>query len=283
MLEFAIILFGSIAITLFVQMLFPRGLLQHGEAAEEEPSGLLYQIKPLLTLLGKLNAWLPLADYKKRLQKKMVAAGEPFGVRLTADEFMALSELVGVSGGFLFYLLFGPSFSRFLLGASFGYMLPYAHVHMTEKNRKQLIRRQLPDFLDLLTLTVEAGLDFNAALAKILKRSKRTPLIDEFKIMMQEIKLGSTRREALKAVAERVDVPDFRGFVSALLQADQLGTSLAPTLRIQSDQMRKRRLQMAEKAGGEASVKLLIPLIFLIFPAVFIMLLGPLLLEFLAR
>ena len=101
--------------------------------------------------------------------------------------------------------------------------------------------------------------------------------------MTQEMKLGTTRYIALKAMAVRVDIPDFSAFVAALLQTDKLGASLGPTLRIQSDQMRKRRIQLAEKAGGEASVKLLVPLMLFIFPAVFIMLFGPIIIQFFAK
>jgi tight adherence protein C len=233
----------------------------------------------LLSALAKLNARIDLKSYKAGLQKKMTAAGDPLGMKLTADEFIAFSQLAAIVGAVVFVVFGKFSFPAIFLGGMAGYALSHLWLNDAMKKRKLSIRRQLPDFLDVLTLTVEAGLDFNAALARILKISKKAPLTDEFKLMMQELKLGTTRYMALKEMAERVDIPDFSAFISALLQTDQLGASLGPTLRIQADQMREKRMQMAEKAGGEASVKLLLPLMIFIFPAVFMILFGPIIIK----
>ncbi|HEY8207537.1 MAG TPA: type II secretion system F family protein, partial [Myxococcaceae bacterium] len=129
--------------------------------------------------------------------------------------------------------------------------------------------------LDLLTLSVEAGLDFTAALAKVVEKGKTGPLRDELQLVLKQLKMGKTREEALKAMVARVDLAPLTMFVMALVQADRMGTSLGKVLRIQSTQLRQDRTQRAEKMAGEAPVKMLFPLIACIFPTVFMILFGP--------
>lgn len=281
MFETIIALLAFFAVGLLVAIFFPKAILAQPEDGEEsDATGFIYQIKPVLAEMAKINAKIPWRSYKQNLSKKMTAAGEPFGIKLPPDEVMALAELGGLAGAIAFSIFFGISPASIILGFTFGCALPQLWLNDSMKKRQLAIRRQLPDFLDLLTLSVEAGLDFNAALNKLVKITKRSPLLEEFKLMAQEMKLGTTRYNALKAMAARVNIPDFSAFVASLQQTDKLGASLGPTLRIQSDQMRKRRMQLAEKAGAEASVKLLLPLMLFIFPAVFIMLFGPLIIQF---
>lgn len=281
MFESIIALLAFISLSLLVAIFFPKAILARPEDGEEnDTTGFIYQIKPLLGELAKINAKIPWRSYEQNLSKKMTAAGDPFGIKLPPDEVMALAELGGLAGVIVFSICFGVSPAAIILGFVFGFALPHLWLNDSMKKRQLTIRRQLPDFLDLLTLSVEAGLDFNAALNKLVKITPRSPLVEEFKLMMQEMKLGTTRYNALKAMAARVSIPDFSAFVASLQQTDRLGASLGPTLRIQSDQMRKRRMQLAEKAGAEASVKLLVPLMLFIFPAVFIMLFGPLIIQF---
>lgn len=272
-----IILLTFIAVTLLIMLFFPRVIFAEKGEHEIEGSEFIYQIKPILTSMAKTNAKIELKGYKEGLEKKMIAGGDPLG--LTPDEFISFCELSAVAGIIVICLPLGFSLSSVLFGVIFGFFLPNMWLNDTVKKRKHQITRQLPDFLDVLTLTVEAGLDFGAALRKVISVTKRSALVDEFKITMQEMKLGTTRYDALKNMATRVDIPDVGAFISSLLQADQLGTSLGPTLRIQADQMRVKRMQKAEKAGGEASVKLLVPLMLFIFPAVFIMLFGPIVIK----
>lgn len=282
MIEILIGLLAFASVSLLVFLFFPKIVLTRGEE-EADSTGFIYQIKPLLTAMAKFNAKISLNNYKNNLSKKMTAAGDPLGIKLMPDEFMALAQLTALTGILISSLLFGFSAASLVLGGAFGFGLPHLWLSDAVKRRKLTIRRKLPDFLDLLTLAVEAGLDFNAALNKLLKATRKNPLVDEFKLMAQELKLGATRYNALKTMADRVDIPDFGAFVASLLQTDKLGASLGPTLRIQADQMRKRRIQLAEKAGGEASVKLLVPLMLFIFPAVFIMLFGPIIIQFFAK
>jgi tight adherence protein C len=141
------------------------------------------------------------------------------------------------------------------------------------------IQRALPYVLDLLTLSVEAGLDFMTAIKRILDYRAMDPLGEELLRMFREVQIGKTRREAMRNMADRAMHPDLNGVVHSLVQADELGVSIGSILRIQADQMRQKRFMRAEKLAQEAPVKMLFPLIFFIFPAVFVVLLGPVLLE----
>jgi tight adherence protein C len=141
--------------------------------------------------------------------------------------------------------------------------------------RQRSIVRALPYAIDLLTLAVEAGLDFTAALSKVVEKGRKGPLADELSIAIRELKLGKTREEALRNLARRIDLPPLGSFVQALVQADRMGTPLGKVLRVLSTQMRVERTQRAEKLANEAPVKLVLPLVFFIFPTLFLMLFGP--------
>jgi tight adherence protein C len=145
--------------------------------------------------------------------------------------------------------------------------------------RQDEIRKGLPYALDLLTLSVEAGLDFTQALSRIVKKLGHGALAVELGQTVRDIQLGRTRPQALRELSRRVDVPELNSIVTSLIQADELGSSLGPILRIQAEQLRTRRSQMAEKTAMEAPVKILLPLIFFIFPTIFIMLFGPIVLK----
>ncbi len=147
----------------------------------------------------------------------------------------------------------------------------------TIKKRQKSIQKAMPFMIDLLTLSVEAGIDFMNALQRSLENRKTDPLTEELMRVNHEIQLGTSRRNALKNLARRVDMPDMRSFAYALIQADELGVSIGTILRIQSDQIRQKRFARAEKMANEAPVKMLGPLMLFIFPAVFIVLLGPIL------
>jgi tight adherence protein C len=134
--------------------------------------------------------------------------------------------------------------------------------------------RDLPDALDLLTICVEAGLGFDTAMGKVYEKWDND-LSNAFGRVLQEIQLGKLRREALRDMSDRLDVPDFTTFAAAIIQADQLGVSIGKILRVQSDQMRVKRRQRAQEKAQQAPVKMMIPLVFLIFPAIWIVLMGP--------
>ncbi|RMH00798.1 MAG: type II secretion system F family protein [Chloroflexi bacterium] len=159
-------------------------------------------------------------------------------------------------------------------GGLLGFFMPLLLLRSTIDRRKQAIIKKLPDALDLMTICVDAGLTFNAAMQRVADKWD-DPLAKEFGRVLYEMQLGKSRRQALKDMADRMDVPDVTNFIAAVLQADQLGVGIGKVLRIQSEQMRIKRRQRAEEKAHQAPVKMTFPLVFLIFPSMFIVLLGP--------
>ena len=168
-----------------------------------------------------------------------------------------------------------------LVTFAIGLFLPYILLQQKITKRKIALQQELPDVLDLLTVSVEAGLGFDGALVKLSEKMKGQ-MVDEFNRMLQEIRIGVSRKDALRALAERCDVQDISLFTGALIQADQLGVSISKVLRIQSLDMREKRKQRAEEQGMKAPIKMLFPLVFFIFPTLLIVLLGPAFLQIIA-
>ena len=144
--------------------------------------------------------------------------------------------------------------------------------------RQKKIQNSLPDTIDLLTVSVEAGLGFDGALAKVIDKMPG-PLSDEFENVLQEIKVGKQKKDALRGMADRICVPDLSTFISSIIQADQFGVSIGNVLRIQSDQMRQKRRQRAQEKAMKAPVKMVIPMVLFIFPTLFSVLLGPVVIQ----
>ena len=204
-------------------------------------------------------------------------------MRYKPEDIMALQEIsavVGLFAGLVLVNAVNENLAWSLVFALFGMYYPLIWVNDQVKKRHLQISRALPYSLDLLTLSVEAGLDFTGALAKVVEKGKTGPLREELQIVLKQLKMGKTREEALKAMIARVDLPPLTTFVTALIQADKMGTSLGKVLRIQSTQLRIDRTQRAEKLAGEAPVKMLFPLIACIFPTVFMVLFGPIVFQF---
>ena len=219
--------------------------------------------------------WFP-PPRLSRLEAALRKAGRPHDLR--ASEMVALMELSALFFlllGAVFSLCLGLGFATPLVFALFGAGYPLLWLRDKVKARHRAIARALPYGMDLLTLSVEAGLDFAAALGKVVTLGRKGALADELGITLKEMKLGKTREEALRALGQRVDLPGLSSLVHALIQADKMGTSLGKVLRILGTQMRVERTQRAEKLANEAPVKLLIPLIGFIFPTIFLMLFGP--------
>jgi tight adherence protein C len=163
----------------------------------------------------------------------------------------------------------------YTLGAAvLGWYLPWMMLRSMVDRRKDAIIKKLPDALDLMTICVDAGLTFNAAMQKVDEKWD-DPLANEFGRVIHEMQLGKSRRQSLRDMSDRMDVPDVTSFIAAVLQADQLGVGIGKILRIQSEQMRVRRRQRAEEKAQQAPVKMLFPMVFLIFPSIFVVLLGP--------
>ena len=264
--------------------LYQRYLLQIGHDAAmlaqgqgHLGSGLLQALrKTLIAFLAALNErWVP-ESFADRVTLALGKAGQP--LNLTAPEIVALMELAALGffcvGIAISTWLDLPFWSWFIF-ALFGAAYPLIWLREKVRTRQFQIARALPYNLDLLTLSVEAGLDFTAALAKVVQKGRKGPLSDELGITLRELKLGKTREEALRNLAARSDLVTLSSLVRALVQADRMGTPLGKVLRILATQMRIERTQRAEKLANEAPVKLLLPLIGFIFPTIFIMLFGP--------
>ena len=180
--------------------------------------------------------------------------------------FLLFGLLLG--SGLLQGVLFG------VLGLGIGYILPEFWLSGRVKKRQKPIIMQIPDALDLLTISVRAGLGFDAALGKVVEKMKG-PLIDEFRRALAEVRVGKIRREALRDIVARTEVVPLTNFIGAIIQAEQLGVSISKVLQVQSEQLRIERRQRAEEQAAKAPIKMLFPLVGCIFPSLFIVILGP--------
>lgn len=213
----------------------------------------------------------------ENLEHKIALAGAPKD--LDVDKLLALKTLSVIGGVILAIILFAyeRSILSFYGGIMFTFLcffLPDFWLNHRIQTRQREIALMLPDTLDLLTISVEAGLGFDSALSKVIKNT-HGPLAEEFFRMLQEIRLGTSRREAFKRLSERTDVPELQGFILAMLQADIFGISVAKVLRVQAHEMRIKRTQRAEENAMKAPVKMVFPLILCIFPALLVIVLGP--------
>ncbi|MGH2593715.1 MAG: type II secretion system F family protein [Anaerolineae bacterium] len=216
---------------------------------------------------------------------KLDLAGNP--QNWSPAEFFGFRALaLVVLGGVIFLLLSiaGNDISMTLLMtvvfAALGFFLPALWLGSKIRTRQANIVKSLPDALDLLTVCVEAGLAFDQAMKKVTEKWDNELSLAMARVL-QEIQVGRLRRDALRDMANRIELPDVTSFVAAIIQAETLGVSMAKILRIQSDQMRVRRRQRAEEKAHQASIKMLIPMVFLIFPSIWVVLLGPAILQFL--
>jgi tight adherence protein C len=226
-------------------------------------------------LAARNQRWVP-PSAVARLDRWLRKAGRP--LELTAAEVVALMQVAGalfLAGGVALSCWLRLGITVWVLALVGGAAYPLLWLRDRMRLRQRAIVRALPYGIDLLTLAVEAGLDFSAALAKVVEKGRKGPLAQELSIAIRELKLGKTREEALRNLALRVDLPPLSSFVQALVQADRMGTPLGKVLRVLSTQMRVERTQRAEKLANEAPVKLVLPLVFFIFPTLFLMLFGP--------
>lgn len=231
-------------------------------------------MRTLLTALGKNTPQKSM----ERLRVNLQQAGNPGNI--TPQMFFGMRVVLAlVLGGLITLVTFrSMELTQALMysavGFGLGYMLPIIWLGRQITGRKKSITKSLPDALDLLTISVEAGLAFDLALQRVTQKWD-DELSREFKRVLSDVRLGRTRREALKDLAQRTGVEDIQTFTAAIIQADQLGVSMSKILKLQSDQMRVRRRQRAEEEAQKAPIKMLFPMVFLIFPALFVVILGP--------
>ena len=236
-------------------------------------------ITPLLARFVGLGKRLTPNDYGERIQHKLDVAGNPPG--WTVDRIVSMKVIgigIGAAVGVLFALLLDWGALRVVillgLGAVLGYYAPNLYLYQKGYDRTNQMQRDLPDALDLLSISVEAGLGFDAALAQVARNTKG-PLAQELARVLQEMQIGLGRASALRAFGERSTLADLRSFTSAMVQADAFGIPIAKVLRVQSDEIRLKRRQRAEEAAQKVPVKIMIPLVLFILPTLFIAVLGP--------
>lgn len=236
-------------------------------------------IAPLGERLVGVGRKITRADTATKIAHRLDIAGNP--PAWDVNRIIGLKVLgLGVVGalGFLFCLSRNYPLDRLLLFtagfAAFGYVLPNVLLKNAGDKRETLMRNALPDAIDLLTISVEAGLGFDAAVARVAKNTTG-PLAQEFSRLLQEMQLGIGRAEAMRAMGERTSLTDLKSFCLAMVQADSLGIPIARVLRIQSHEMRTKRRQRAEEAAQKVPVKILFPVIFFILPTIFIVVIGP--------
>jgi tight adherence protein C len=235
-------------------------------------------LAPLQNRFVGLGRRLSGADSADRIRRKLDLAGNPPG--WTVERVLSgkvLGAIGGFVGGIIFSLVFDAPTTKLVIIAGItlaGFFAPAMYLYQKGYDRASRLQRELPDAIDLLTISVESGLGFDAALQQVAYNTQG-PLADEFSRVLREMQIGSSRSEALRALAERTSVVELRSFVSSMVQADAFGIPIANVLRVQSSEMRVKRRQRAEEKAQQVPVKMTIPLIFCILPCLFVAVMGP--------
>ncbi|MCF6094184.1 type II secretion system F family protein [Microaerobacter geothermalis] len=235
-------------------------------------------VKPLFKTIGKSAS--KLAPDSIRIHEQQLIQRAGLSAKFHIIEWLAwrlVFLLMGIGIGFAISFPINEYLSKWLLFFSFifaGFYFPHFYLKTQVTKRQTLIQKDLPDFLDMLCVSVEAGLGFDSSLAKVVEKGSG-PLAEEFGRVLYEMKMGKMRKEALRAMAERIHLDDVNQFVSGLIQADTLGVRIGNILRILSVDIRQKRKQRAEEKAMKAPIKILFPLVFFVFPAIFILIIGP--------
>ena len=235
-------------------------------------------VGPVVIGMGNFLKRFTPVGYLEKKERKLMLAGYPGN--LDAPAFVVIKLLTTAAGliaGFFLMDFGNDAFMRivlFTLPIALGFFAPDAWLERKVDERRQAMLRALPDVLDLLVISVEAGLGFDAALARVVA-TVPGPLSEEFFRMLQETRVGVSRRDAMRHLMERTDLDELRSFLLAMIQAEAFGVTIARVLRVQADEMRVKRRQRAQEKAFAAPVKLVFPLVFCIFPSLFIVLLGP--------
>ncbi len=239
-------------------------------------------LRPLAKRLSGSMSRVTSTSFTERTEKRLALAGNPGDMRVA--DWLGIKAIGTIIGGILFFVLFvvigllGFPFVIGLVmtavGALLGYTVPEFWLGGRVKKRQHAILLMIPDALDLLTISVRAGLGFDSALGKVVEKLPG-PLSDEFRRALAEVRVGKQRREALRDIVARTEVAPLTNFIGAIIQAEQLGVSISKVLQVQSEQLRIERRQRAEEQAAKAPIKMLFPLVGCIFPSLFIVILGP--------
>jgi tight adherence protein C len=239
-------------------------------------------IRPLIARLSNATARVTSTSFSQTTEKRLALAGNPGDMRVA--DWLGIKAVGAIVGAIVFFLLFfvvgfmtlplPVQLVMVVVGGFFGYTLPEFWLGGRVRKRQKAILLQIPDALDLLTISVRAGLGFDGALGKVVEKL-HGPLTDEFRRALAEIRVGKPRRDALRDIVPRTEVPALTNFIGAIIQAEQLGVSISKVLQVQSEQLRIERRQRAEEMAAKAPIKMLFPLVGCIFPSLFIVILGP--------
>ena len=240
-------------------------------------------LRPMMDSISKTVLKITPKEIVASMEKKVMLAGK--SNNLTVKGLVNIQVII-VVGLPILTLLLAPNLGvqskalifLILFEIAFGLILPNFFLSKKITARQKKIQNSLPDIIDLLTVSVEAGLGFDGALAKVIDKMPG-PLADEFENVLQEIKVGKQKRDALRDMSDRIGVQDLSMFISSIIQADQFGVSIGNVLRIQSDQMRQKRRQRAQEKAMKAPVKMTIPMVLFILPTIFSVLLGPVIIQ----
>jgi tight adherence protein C len=235
---------------------------------------------PLITAISKLTPGIAWPTYREQAAVAVRRSG--WGDSFTVDHLLAMKILSAVIVPLLAALLFAvfrnPAF--FVIAAVLAFYLPDRLLASSRAVRERAIVRALPGAVDVLSLSVEAGLEFLIALERLVKRGLEGPLRDELTTVLNDIRLGTSRANAMRAMAARLEIPEVSSFIATLVQADLLGASIGDVLKQQAAFLRTERFQRAEKAGGQATQKIIFPMLLFIFPAVLLVVIAPIVLKF---
>ena len=236
-------------------------------------------VKPLAMRLSGAVARITSSSFTERTEKRLAMAGNPGDMRVS--DWLGIKAIGAAIGAALFFLIVGILGQNIvmgvllaLVGLGIGYIGPEFWLGRRVRGRQKKILVGIPDALDLLTISVRAGLGFDAALGKVVEKMKG-PLVDEFRRALAEVRVGKARREALRDIIPRTEVQPLNNFIGAIIQAEQLGVSISKVLQVQSEQLRIERRQRAEEQAAQAPIKMLFPLVGCIFPSLFVVILGP--------
>ncbi len=248
-------------------------LATEAEATKKKKSFLTYIRK-----FAMVNKPLCVGPLRQRIAKDLAMSR----INITPEEFLMVKEIIAVLVLFITFPVIKSDMIFFWLciGLTIGYLAPELFIKGKIKQVKAIIVKELPDAIDLLGLCVNAGLDFMLSLKWVVEKSTASVMIDELNTVLQEINVGKTRRDAIKDLADRYDLPDLSTFSRTLIQADKMGTSVTEALNVLAEDMRLARFRRGEQLALKAPMKMLAPLLIFIFPVVGILVAGPIILDF---